>query len=104
MKRLNTMFVFMVLIGLVVFLIASLSSCQSKSGHRATLRNQQTTVWQEKCVVLSDTLFTTGEASDKMNITRYRVNRITKGVVDKIWVPGLPVFEKGDTIFHDFHN
>lgn len=94
MKKLNTMFVFMVLIGLLMFLLAS---CQSKSGLRQATPD-------EKCVILSDTTLTRGDGKDMISTTRYRVKRIEQGVIDIIYQAGFPNYQEGDTIFHDFIN
>lgn len=69
-------------------------ACESKSGQRAHDRINASVVTCEKVVIIDS-------AISGIRI-KYKVNRISKGVVAFIYVQ--EAFEKGDTILYSFAN
>lgn len=86
-------FVAFAIIGLCFLFGILLTSCESQSGK---LDRAQT----EKVVIL-DSQTMINPVSGIIN-TKYKIKRINYGVLDWIQLPGRPMYEKNDTIFHKF--
>jgi CRISPR/Cas system CMR subunit Cmr4 (Cas7 group RAMP superfamily) len=71
-------------------------SCESKSGHRASIP-------QEKVAIISDTTFTTTLNGEMTTLTIYRVKRLNIGVIATIRATGFKEFMPGDTILYKFY-
>ena len=98
----STSLVLLLFIVIAVFsFLVSCSSC-SKSGRLNqptnppyTLTHQPT---EEKVVILNHITKKSGNSE----ITSYKVKRITKGVIDFIYIPGNNIYDVGDTMLFTF--
>lgn len=84
------------IIGCIILIIIIMIGCESKSGRRIP----QPVIPLEKIVIIDSAL---GSVSD--NYIRYKVKRISKGVVTFVSIPKGEGgrYEKNDTIFYKFN-
>jgi hypothetical protein len=95
MRDHKTTIVFGFLMLLIVLFALITSSCRSQSG-------KLTQIPFEKVVIVDSYQSQKVEVNSAQVMYKYKVNRISKGVVTAIYDYNL--YEKGDTIFHRFIN